>query len=227
MAFALAATLFCVAVPSFCLAAGGPVIAGFASVVDGDTLELEGRRIRLEGIDAPELAQSCGRKWLGSWSCGTAAASELANLIGKQELACESQGQDKYGRTLGVCYAGDTDINAEMVRRGFAWAFVKYSQSYVEAETQARAQRAGIWQGDAEPAWVFRQKKWDHVADAAPKDMPAGCTIKGNISQNGNVYHMPWSPWYARITVDASRGERWFCSETEAQAAGWRPAATR
>jgi hypothetical protein len=35
---------------------------------------------------------------------------------------------------------------------------------------------------------------------------------------------MPWSPWYARVKIDVSRGERWFCSEAEALAAGWRPA---
>jgi hypothetical protein len=34
---------------------------------------------------------------------------------------------------------------------------------------------------------------------------------------------MPWSPWYASVKIDEGKGERWFCSEAEAQAAGWRP----
>ena len=50
-----------------------------------------------------------------------------------------------------------------------------------------------------------------------------GLLIKGNISSNGNkIYHTPSSPWYAQTEVDAARGERWFCSEAEALAAGWR-----
>ena len=44
------------------------------------------------------------------------------------------------------------------------------------------------------------------------------------ITKNGRIYHMPWSPWYGRVKIDTARGERWFCSEAEALAAGWRPA---
>ena len=33
-------------------------------------------------------------------------------------------------------------------------------------------------------------------------------------------------PWYDRVNIDEARGERWFCSEAEAQAAGWRPASS-
>ena len=36
------------------------------------------------------------------------------------------------------------------------------------------------------------------------------------------VYHTPDSPWYARTEIDPSAGERWFCSEREAEEAGWR-----
>ncbi len=51
----------------------------------------------------------------------------------------------------------------------------------------------------------------------------AGCRIKGNISQNGKIYHVPGSPSYDQTKIDESKGERWFCTEAEAQAAGWRP----
>jgi hypothetical protein len=129
-------------------------------------------------------------------------------------------GRDKYGRILGVCSVGESDINAEMVRRGYAWAFVKYSRSYVAEEAEAREARAGSWQGDAEPAWIFRANRWE----SAGEDAPDGCAIKGNVSRNGRIYHMPWSPWYGRVKVDLDRGERWFCSEDEARQAGWRPA---
>ena len=56
----------------------------------------------------------------------------LAKLVAKRRVSCESRGTDKYDRMLGICFVDGRDINAEMVREGFAWAFVKYSQSYVQ-----------------------------------------------------------------------------------------------
>ena len=195
-------------------------LTGRATVVDGDTIKIDGAHIRLEGIDAPEAGQTCGRKDGGEWRCGSAASAKLAALIDTRRVDCESRGRDKYDRVLGVCFADGRDINAEMVRSGFAWAFVKYSTSYVEAETEARARHAGIWQGEAEPAWVFREKRWASAEEAAP----SGCAIKGNVTEHGHIYHMPWSPWYGKVRIEALKGERWFCSEAEAQEAGWRPA---
>lgn len=50
-----------------------------------------------------------------------------------------------------------------------------------------------------------------------------GCDIKGNINSAGaKIYHTPASPSYAATKIDKP-GERWFCSEVEAQQAGWRP----
>ena len=49
------------------------------------------------------------------------------------------------------------------------------------------------------------------------------CAIKGNISRSGaRIYHVPGSPSYDATQIDEARGERWFCSEAEARAAGWR-----
>jgi hypothetical protein len=50
------------------------------------------------------------------------------------------------------------------------------------------------------------------------------CVIKGNISSKGErIYHVPGGQWYDETKISESKGERWFCSETEARAAGWRP----
>jgi len=57
------------------------------------------------------------------------------------------------------------------------------------------------------------------VAAASP---PAACRIKGNISSSGRIYHVPASRSYESTVIDESRGERWFCTEDEARAAGWR-----
>ncbi len=52
---------------------------------------------------------------------------------------------------------------------------------------------------------------------------PAGCDIKGNISSSGErIFHVPGGAYYDRTKIDTSKGERRFCSEAEARAAGWR-----
>ena len=198
-------------------------LSGPAAVIDGDTLDVGGQRVRLEGIDAPEMAQTCRRSDGSTWSCGRDAAEVLADLVARRSVTCRSGGTDKYNRALAVCSVDGLDVNAEMVRRGYAWAFVKYSSTYTSEEAQAREAGAGVWQGEAQTPWQFREKRWAVAESRAPD----GCAIKGNISDNGRVYHMPWSPWYGRVKVDLARGERWFCSEAEAQSAGWRSAGLR
>jgi endonuclease YncB( thermonuclease family) len=194
-------------------------ITGVAKVVDGDTIDVGVVRVRLEGIDAPEVGQTCTRGLAGTWPCGTAATNALAARVEGKQVECERRGVDKYGRVLGVCFVAKQDVNAWMVRHGHAWAFIKYSASYVNEEAQARAERIGIWQGEATPAWEYRQQRWANAEQIAPQ----GCAIKGNVTSHGKIYHMPWSPWYAQIRMDPGKGERWFCTEAEAVAAGWRP----
>ena len=197
----------------------GAPLTGQATVIDGDTISIGETRIRLEGIDAPESAQTCRRKWAGSWPCGTAATHALAAMLADKPVRCEPRGLDKYGRTLAVCFIDGQDVNARMVREGHAWAFVRYSRSYVQEEALARAGGIGIWQAETQPAWEFRAHRWT----AAEHEAPAGCAIKGNVTRNGRIYHMPWSPWYAQVRIDVDKGKRWFCTEAEAIAAGWRP----
>jgi hypothetical protein len=45
--------------------------------------------------------------------------------------------------------------------------------------------------------------------------------IKGNISKNGRLYHLPGTEAYAKTRISEGKGERWFCTEAEARAAGW------
>ncbi len=53
-----------------------------------------------------------------------------------------------------------------------------------------------------------------------------GCVIKGNISYSSGerIYHMPGQHWYEDTIIDPQKGERWFCTEADARAAGWRKA---
>ena len=61
------------------------------------------------------------------------------------------------------------------------------------------------------------------AASPVAAQQPANCLIKGNISSKGErIYHPPGCRYYGATVIDTKRGERWFCSEAEAQAAGWR-----
>ena len=218
-------------------------------MLDGDTIDLATRehgivRIRLEGIDAPEGGQRCNLKWYGTWDCGRAATTALAQMTRDRLVTCDDRGLDKYGRTLGVCVAEGRDLNAEMVRIGLAWAYVHYSDLYVAEEHDARAARIGVWQAATQAPWDWRaaqraprQEARDPgalnvappnpiVAQPAPstQDRPQGCDIKGNVTKSGRIYHKPDSPWYERVKMSLGFGRRWFCTEAEALAAGWRPA---
>ncbi len=197
-------------------------LIGRAEAIDGDTLLVGGIRVRLEGIDAPEAEQLCSQANGREWRCGADAHRVLVRLVAGAVVRCDERGLDKYKRILGVCRVGNLDINAALVRRGLAWAFVRYSRSYVAVEAEARAARVGIWSGTAQPPWDYRAERWStaEVGSEAPK----GCPIKGNVTANGRIYHLPWSPWYGRIRMDGAKGKRWFCSEDEAIAAGWRAA---
>jgi endonuclease YncB( thermonuclease family) len=222
------------------------VIQGPARALDGDTLDVTTSagvvRVRLEGIDAAEGGQRCNLRWLGTWDCGRAAGLALAQLIENKNVSCDDRGVDKYGRRLGVCAADGRDLNAALVRAGLAWAFTRYSDLYVAEETEARKARLGVWQAATMTPWDWRAQqklpaghreaaarplpfvspRSGDVAAAVPA--PAGCSIKGNVTQNGRIYHTAGSPWYDRIRMDLGIGRRWFCTEAEAQEAGWRPA---
>ena len=200
----------------------GPVSAatlnGKADIVDGDTIKVGGLAVRLAGIDAPEGGQACEREGK-TYACGKVATRELGALIGGRPVQCEVAGKDAYGRVLGTCRAGDTDLNATMVSEGWALAFVKYSDRYVAAQRAAEEAKAGLWAGSFVKPWEWRLGQ----AQAAKKTQ--GCVIKGNISRHGErIYHLPFQEFYSRTKIDESKGERWFCTEKEAQEAGWRRA---
>jgi endonuclease YncB( thermonuclease family) len=196
-------------------------IIGEARVVDGDGLDVGPVRIRLHGIDAPEAGQRCGRAGGGSWRCGDRATARLAELTDGKEVECAARERDQYGRIIAVCYADEADVNATLVREGLAWAFTRYSEDYAVVEAEARLARIGVWQGEAEAPWEYRANRWERAAAESPRE---GCPIKGNINRQGEkIYHAPWSPSYDRTVIDESKGERWFCDEAEAVAAGRRP----
>ncbi len=131
-------------------------MAGRLRLSDGDSLELDGVRVRLIGIDAPESDQTCVLAGQ-SHPCGREAREHLLHLVAGRDVACSWSGEDKYGRRLGRCRAGDTDLNAAMVRSGWAVAYGGYEAE----EVDARAHRRGLWSGDFTWPEDFRRDKRD------------------------------------------------------------------
>ena len=200
---------------------GTAALSGPARAVDGDTLQLGSVRIRLHGIDAPESAQNC-RAGGRLWACGQAATRALAGLVRGKRVACEQRERDRYGRIVAVCAVAGRDLNASMVAEGWAFAYRRYSRAYVTEETRARAARRGIWRGEAVAPWDWRRGKRLAGARAPARRGGSRCNIKGNIGSSGKrIYHVPGGRYYGRTRIDTSRGERWFCTEGEARAAGW------
>lgn len=85
----------------------------------------------------------------------------MSDLVDGHEVRCKSIEPDDYGRVVGTCYVGDVDIGSEIVKQGFAWAFVRYSTIYVDVEDEARRASRNIWSGPAEPAWEYRAARWE------------------------------------------------------------------
>lgn len=131
-------------------------LAGKAYVIDGDTLSISGTHIRLKGIDAPELAQSCG-KTSALNACGQVSRQSLIRLIAGRELRCEGHGHDKYNRSLGTCYAGETNLNRAMIEAGQAVAYGDYQ----DVEMQARRDRKGLWVSAFETPQDWRREHED------------------------------------------------------------------
>ena len=194
-------------------------IVGIASVIDGDTLEIHGQRIRLHGIDAPEAGQFCEKDGK-QYRCGQQAALALADKIGRATVRCEHRDIDHYKRIVAVCSLGNVDINAWMVRQGWAIAYRQYSRDYVDDESAAQAEKTVLWAGR-----FIEPSKWRRGERLQPANQTTvdGCDIKGNINRHGDkIYHMPGGRWYEQARIDENRGQRWFCSEEDAQSAGWR-----
>jgi len=208
--------------------AGEPtVVVGAAKVVDGDTVHVQGTKVRLYGIDTPETAQPCTDAQGAEYACGISAKDALSARIDGRPVRCVGKDTDVFGRLVAVCSIGDDDLNAAMVRAGWALAFRKYSEDYVALEDEARAGKVGLWAGTFTAPWEWRAdgraaRSSRTAREPSPAPDPA-CPIKGNISRGGSrIYHLPGSGGYDGTRIDLAKGERWFCTEAEAKAAGWR-----
>jgi endonuclease YncB( thermonuclease family) len=222
MNFGIATFLFTMLLSFPSKASDQITFTGHPAITDGDTIKIGDTRIRLHGIDTPEAKQTCQTQNGSVYRCGDMATFALAALIEKHWVTCSQTDKDRYGRVVAVCFTGPVNLNAEMVRSGWALAYRKYSNDYVSQEDSAKAAKVGLWQGKFEKPWEWRSGK-----RLTPGDIEAAigddCQIKGNINSMGDrIYHMPDTRWYSQTVISVSKGEIWFCTEAQAVKSGWR-----
>ena len=125
-------------------------------IVDGDTIVLNGEKIRFSGIDTPELKQTCmnGDEKV---FCGKTAKIILVKKIGKQTPECISEGKDAYKRTLAECFINGESLSSFLVRSGYAFAYRKYSDKFIEDEEFAKKNKLGMWSMKFQYPWDFRK----------------------------------------------------------------------
>ncbi len=242
--FILALTIFSIS-PIFSVSLGW---AASPIVRDGGTLELGDTTYRLDGIDAPPFDQICIDDHADSWTCGVEARDQLVRLIGDRQVRCEDLGHDATykKRHIGVCTVeGETaSLSQLLVRQGFALDFEPSAKGrFKDDEAGARDNRRGLWKGCFVAPQEFRGGRKDGTllggSCRTDKDreirgalfpeetaMPSGCSIKGKfavrarITGNVGIYHLQGCRSYPALT----KPDRWFCSEDDAHAAGFRRA---
>ncbi len=172
-------------------------------VLDGDTLIIApDQSIRLANFDAPEINLCQGQE----------AKDFLTNLILNQRVNLISAGRDAYKRTVALVYLPDGQlVNEIMAQNGlgiYTSTKTNEREKINQAVESARNQKLGI----------FSQT----CSQTENIDNPK-CNIKGNIGKHDRekYYHLPQCAEYNRTVVELHLGEQWFCSEKEANQAGY------
>jgi endonuclease YncB( thermonuclease family) len=210
-------------------------------VRDGKYIQSGDETWVLEGIDAPDLDQICIDAHAATWNCGVAARDRLASMIGSHEVLCRDSRIDPgfSGRHhRGICTVeGEIEsLNQLLVRQGFA---LNRDGPFKDAEADARGNHRGLWQGCFAAPEASRHRYKDSALLGAscrtgnnreiPDFLfaePSGCRIKGKfarrtrVTTNVGIYQMQGCPDYPALAAP----DRWFCSEKEALAAGFRRA---
>lgn len=124
------------------------------NIIDGDTAELaDGSKVRYIGIDTPETMKRAGSSWMfAPEAFGLAAKDHNRELVMQKEVRLEFdvEKRDKYGRLLAYVYIDEEMVNLDLVRAGYATVYtfppnVKYYDSFLKAQKEARDAKRGIW----------------------------------------------------------------------------------
>ena len=140
-------------------------------VSDGDTIQVTDSlgtrvKVRFYGIDCPETEKGnrkTGRVSKAGQPYGEEAYRALESKVDRQMVRLEVMALDRYGRTVGIVWLMERNINLEMVTDGWAWAYTQYldrphASEYIQAEELAHKAHRGLWQqGNPQPPWEFRK----------------------------------------------------------------------
>jgi endonuclease YncB( thermonuclease family) len=202
----------------------------------------DGKLYRLDGIDAPESDQICLDEKGALYRCGEAAGAALAAFIAGRPVQCTDAGSGSKhtDRQVGQCFVDGTDLNHWLVENGWAVGFEPYAKGRFKAdEDAARAARAAMWNGCFVSPQDFRLwLKGAAVLYGAycppearnrlfPDEVgqPDGFEVKGHYVLRAfphkGIYHLPSCGGYRR-----TKAKRWFRTEADAIAAGFRKAYT-
>lgn len=110
----------------FCLladAAAAEQLVGRARVIDGDTIAVSGITVRLKGIAAPETPHGSSPGEPGGYE----ATAFMDDLAGGRTAICELTRERTWGRRVGYCSVGGTDLGEAIVRAGLARDCPRYS----------------------------------------------------------------------------------------------------
>jgi endonuclease YncB( thermonuclease family) len=122
-------------------------------VINGDTIVVSSKRqpitVRLHGIDAPEPDQPFGGE----------ATDTLTELVWEESVRIEVKTKNRLGQIVGTVHVGATNVNEEMVCRGYAWWYRSNTKSpeLRRCEGDARIAKLGIWAGDPVAPWEWRK----------------------------------------------------------------------
>ena len=140
---------------SVALSASGQKSALVTRVKDGDTFVAvwKGRSYycRFSTIDAPEMKQSFGR----------ASKDSLTKVILGKTVSLDSLKRDVYKRVLVNVQIGKTRLDSLVVRKGWAWQYLSYSNDPVlqMAMQEAIFDGLGLWGCGVTkvcPPWLYR-----------------------------------------------------------------------
>jgi endonuclease YncB( thermonuclease family) len=130
------------------------LVGRVVKIADGDTLTMlvdnRQEKIRLSDIDTPERKQPYG----------TRAKQALADLTFGKTIRVETTKRDRYGRVIGQVTVDGLDVNAELVRLGYAWVYRRYSNDaeLLRLEELARTGKLGLWADrNPIPPWEWRR----------------------------------------------------------------------
>ncbi len=137
-------------------------------VVDGDTFQVNNDRYRLWGIDAFEMKQQCFDQNNSLYACGINSKEALSDIFASaKDIHCQDINTGRHGRSVVKCKIDGTSLGSLLVSSGWVMDYEKYSGgAFSKAQDQAKASKAGAWDGCFVKPWDYRRKENLNVCEA-------------------------------------------------------------